>query len=85
MIERLRQEVRALDYEPLDDVSLEQLRDRSAFGVWEGLVEGLPFPAQTAALHAMMFEERTPGVVWQQMVLRYAEAVAGQEKASRPA
>ena len=72
LIERLRREVRTLDFEPLDDGELAKQVVAWPSAAASNAIEGNPFTPGDWALTRMLLEERVPGEAQVGIVARYS-------------
>ncbi len=80
LVEEIRDVVRALDYEPLDDEALAEMHAASEHAHEEAESEGVLRSARTAALLEMLIEERAPDDVRDLAVERFMEAIAAEAR-----
>ena len=80
LIETIREEIRALDFEPLDDEALAAIDAATQDAVEDAASEGVHTTPRLAALHAMLIEERVPADVRTLAVERFMDAVAAEAK-----
>ncbi|MGI4880251.1 MAG: hypothetical protein ACRYG4_22505 [Janthinobacterium lividum] len=62
-VEAYRAELRGLDFEPLDDWDLDDMRDRHRHAHVSNAIEGIHPTPELAALFEMFLEERAPADV----------------------
>ncbi len=82
LIEAIRDEIRALDYEPLDDQALAEMYAAIEDAAENNASEGVHRTPRLAALHEMLIQERAPGDVRDIAVDRFMAAIAAQAPAS---
>lgn len=80
LVEEIRDVIRALDYEPLDDEALAEMHAASEHAHEEAESEGVLRSARTAALFDMLIEERAPEDVRDLAVERFMEAIAAEAR-----
>ena len=80
LVEEIRDVIRALDYEPLDDEALAEMHAASEHAHEEAESEGVLRSARTAALFEMLIEERAPEDVRDLAVERFMEAIAAEAR-----
>ena len=76
LVEEIRDEIRALDYEPLDEAALAEVHAATEHAHDEAESEGVLRSARTAALFEMLIQERAPEDVRDLAVERFMEALA---------
>ncbi len=82
LVEKIRDVIRALDYEPLDDEALAEMHAASEHAHEEAESEGVVRSARTAALFEMLIQERAPEDVRDLAVERFMEAIAAEARAA---
>ena len=82
LVEEIRDVIRALDYEPLDDAALAEMHAASEHAHEEAESEGVLRSTRTAALFEMLIQERAPEDVRDLAVERFMEAIAKQSRSS---
>ena len=80
LVGEIRDVIRALDYEPLDDEALAEMHAASEHAHEEAESEGVLRSARTAALFEMLIEERAPEDVRDLAVERFMEAIAAEAR-----
>ena len=78
LVEEIRDVIRALDYEPLDDLALAEMHAAIEDAVEDNASEGVYRTADLAALHKMLILERAPRDVRDVAVERFMTAIAAQ-------
>ena len=78
LVEEIRDEVRALDYQPLDDQALAESFAATEDAVEDAASEGVYRTPRLAALHKMLVQERAPQDVRDLAVQRFMQAIAGK-------
>ena len=82
LVEEIRDVIRALDYEPLNDAALAEMHAASEHAHDEAESEGVLRTPRTAALFEMLIQERAPDDVRDLAVERFMEAIAKQSRSS---
>ena len=80
LVEEIRDVIRALDYEPLDDAALAEMHAASEHAHEEAESEGVLRSTRTAALFEMLIQERAPEDVRGLAVERFMEAIAAEAR-----
>ena len=80
LVEEIRDVIRALDYEPLDDAALAEMHAASEHAHDEAESEGVLRTPRTAALFEMLIQERAPEDVRDLAVERFMEAIAAEAR-----
>ncbi len=80
LVEEIRDVIRALDYEPLDDKALAETYAASEDAHEDAESEGVLRTARTAALFEMLIQERAPDDVRDLAVQRFMEAIAAEAR-----
>lgn len=80
IVEDIRDMVRALDFEPLDDQALAEMYAETEDAVEDAESEGVHRTGRLAALHQMLIQERAPQDVRDLAVQRFMEAIASEAK-----
>ena len=73
LIEKIRAELRELDFTPLSDAELARKREAMADAEQNNAIEDLASPPEELALGEMLLEERAPHSVHEFAVRRYLE------------
>ena len=81
LVEDMREYVRSLDYEPLDDEALADMHEAIEFGVADNATEGVYRTPRVAAFDAMLIEERVPVEVRELVMRRFMKAIAAKARA----
>ena len=82
LVEEIRDVIRALDYEPLDDAALAEMHAASEHAHDEAESEGVLRSTRTAALFEMLIQERAPDDVRDLAVERFMEAIAAEARSA---
>lgn len=78
LVEEIRDVIRALDYEPIDDQALAEMYAATEDAVEDAASEGVLRTPRLAALHKMLLQERAPQDVRDLAVRRFMEAIAAE-------
>lgn len=84
LVEEIRDVIRALDYEPLDDQALAEMYAATEDAVEDAASEGVLRTPRLAALHEMLAQERAPQDVRDLAVQRFMEAVVAEASPAAP-